>query len=242
MKTKVLFLSILIFAFSINHFSQGSSVAVTSKKDTYQRKGANVAEHKRTFEVNYPKFSGITNPKVKKNLENAIDYWINFDTTLAENMGEYNWLDSLDYKINYNKNHLLEIELIMEGSGAYPDGSVKTLLINLNTGKRITLAYAFTNLGQLLVKIDNAQKAEIKRTEEELKEQGQDLSDFLDRGDYKISKLDEFSITDEGVTFLYDYGFPHVAKALEPEGRYFFTWAEMKPFINSASLLGQFVR
>ena len=49
---------------------------------------------------------------------------------------------------------------------------------------------------------------------------------------FEISKLDQFSISDKGVTFLYDYGFGHAYKALEPEGRYFFTWAEMRPYVK----------
>ena len=51
-----------------------------------------------------------------------------------------------------------------------------------------------------------------------------------------------FPISDEGVTFYYDYGFPHVIQALAPDGQYFFKWAELKPFIKPDGLLARFVR
>ena len=56
-----------------------------------------------------------------------------------------------------------------------------------------------------------------------------------------MDKLDEFSISDKGVTFLYDYGFPHAIQALEPDGRYFFTWAQMKQHIKRGGLLAKFI-
>jgi len=45
-----------------------------------------------------------------------------------------------------------------------------------------------------------------------------------------------------GVAFFYDYGFPNVLKALEPEGELRLSWAEVKPFIKKDGLLTRFVR
>jgi hypothetical protein len=43
------------------------------------------------------------------------------------------------------------------------------------------------------------------------------------------------------VTFLYDAGFPHAIQALEPNGNYFFSYAELRPFIKKDGLLGTFI-
>jgi len=43
-----------------------------------------------------------------------------------------------------------------------------------------------------------------------------------------------------GVTFLYDAGFPHVIQALQPDGRYFFSYAVLRPHIKSSGPLGVF--
>ncbi|MCI0524896.1 MAG: hypothetical protein L0Y75_06490 [Acidobacteria bacterium] len=54
--------------------------------------------------------------------------------------------------------------------------------------------------------------------------------------------LDDFSVNITGVTFLYDFGFPHVVKALEPSGRYFFSYEGLKQYIKRDGLLGVFIR
>ena len=58
---------------------------------------------------------------------------------------------------------------------------------------------------------------------------------------FKIENLDDFSVGARGITFLYDAGYPHVIQAFEPEGKYFFSYAELKPYIKRDSILGQFV-
>lgn len=246
MKLKILLLTFFVLVFSITNFAQTNSVIVKSNKIKYERKGENVSEYKKTFEVNYPKFSGINNPAVLRNLENTISYWRIFDTTLEENLDDYQWLESLDYKVSYNKYSLMVIELTMEGSEAYPDANTKTFVINLNTGKRIFIKDVFNDVGQVLVKVDKAQKAEVNKYLTELrKDNPEDFSaarELLVNKRYSESTLDEFVIDDKGVTFLFDYGFVHAVQALEPEGKYFFTWAELKPLIKRNGLLGRFAR
>ncbi len=247
MKIKFIIFATFAIFFTANIFAQNSpAVSISSTKVVYERKGQDVPDHKKTFEVNYPKVSGIKDPRVQKNLENTIDLWKNFETSLEENLDDYHWLERLDHEVKYIDSSLLVIELVMEGSGAYPDGSVKTLVVNLNTGKRLFLKDAFTNFGQLLVKIDKAQKDEIKKHLADLKkeypEDADSAQEMFDRNKYSANVLEEFSIDDKGVTFIFEYGFPHAIKALEPEGRYFFSWAEMKPFIDSKGLLARFVR
>ena len=66
----------------------------------------------------------------------------------------------------------------------------------------------------------------------------QDLFDAdLDKED-----LDQFSLSDKGVTFIYDYGFPHAIEALQPDGRFFLSWAKLRPFIKRDGLLARFIR
>lgn len=245
MKFNSLFIIFFIAIFSITIFSQ-TSVTITPKKVVYERKDVEEPDFKKTFEVTYPNISGIKNATVKKNLEATLDYWKLFDMTLEESLGDYTWLDSFNYEVKYNQKSLLTIELIMEGSGAYPDGTIKTLVVDLKTGKRINFNNAFTNIGQLLVKIEKKQNEEIKQHLGELRKDSPENADaakeYLQEKTSNISSLEEFSIDENGVTFIYDYGFPHATQALEPEGRYFFNWVEIKPFIKKDSLLQQFIR
>lgn len=243
MKTKLLFITAFIFALTINVFTQ---VEITTNKITYQRTGADVPEHKKSFEINYPKVSGISDPAVKKNLVATLDYWKNFEMSLEEELGEFYGVDSADYDVGYNKNSVLSIKLYMEVSGAYPTTMVKNLVVDLKTGKRVFYPDVFTNIKELIVKIDKAKKAnETKAIAEVKKDNAEDartLRDMLKTNNNSVNKLEEFSVSDDGVTFHYDYGFPHVIRALEPDSDYFFKWSELKPFIKPDGLLGQFVR
>ena len=55
---------------------------------------------------------------------------------------------------------------------------------------------------------------------------------------FAVKNLDEFAVSDKGVTFLYDARFPHVIRALQPTGEYFFSYAELQPRIKRNGPLG----
>ena len=165
--------------------------------------------------------------------------------SLDENLNDYFWLDSLDYKVNFLGKGLLDITLMMEGSGAYPDGQSKTLVIDLVSGDRLFLPSEFANLGGLLRKIDAKRQTEIAAAKKEAQQEGvgsEHFDSWLKRTKWSASTLEEFSISADGLTFLYDYGFPRVARALEPEGRFSFTWAEIDPYLKSDSKLKRLSR
>lgn len=243
MKTKLVFITAFIFALTTSVFTQ---VKITPDKVIYQRTGKDVPDHKKSFEINYPKVSGMYDPTVKKNLEATLDYWKIFEMNLEEELGEFYGVDSADYEIGYNKNWILSIKLNMDVSGAYPSTMTKNLVVNLKNGKRVFYPDVFTNMKQLLLKVDTAKTANEKKAVAELKkdnaEDARALQDMLKNKNYQVGKLDEFSVSDKGVTFHYDYGFPHVVQALAPDGDYFFKWSELKPFIKRDGLLAKFIR
>lgn len=251
MKIKFLLFLLLLTAFSPNAFTQ--SVTVKPKKVVYTRKGKDVPKEKRTFDITYPIISGAISTAAKKKLENTISYWRVFKTTLQENLGEYHWLSELSYKLNYNKNGILDIALTQEGVGAYPDEQTVDLVIDLKTGAPVEFNDVFKaataeNLASLIDKKLAVEKAKIIQeidrnnfgdaTAEEKAADKEQVNDLK----FTVENLKEFSIGDKGATFIYDAGFPHVIQALEPEGRYFFNWAQLKPFIRRNGLLARFVR
>ena len=134
----------------------------------------------------------------------------------------------------------------VEGSGAYPSNYNKTVVVDTKTGNRITPQNAFTNLPKLTAKIKAAQKTEAAKAIKEIKADPEnkdfDSFDLFENAGYKAENLSEFAVDDKGVTFIFDYGFPHVVLALQPDGRYFFSWAEIKPFIKRDGLLAKFIR
>ena len=247
-----LFLASLLMLIAVSiGFAQ--VVRIAPKKTVYTRKGRDVPKEKKTFVVTYPLVSGAIPAATKKKLENTISYWRVFETTLQENQGEYHWLSELSYAVNYNKNGVLDIALTQEGVGAYPDASTVDLIINLKTGEQIKFKDAFKadSLVKFAAMVDKKLKIETKKIIQTIdkgefgengKEADESLKEQLGALSFTAETFDQYSIDDKGVTIIYDAGFPHVIQAAQPDGRYFFTWAQIKPFIERDGLLAKFIR
>jgi hypothetical protein len=198
--------------------------------------------------VRYPIVKGLTDASALRRLQNTLSMKNVFDSTLVDYRTEPG-LISFDYEVDYNKNYLLDITFTQETEGAYPDTQRKHFLINLKNGRIIKAADAF-NQGSLptLTRMANEKlKVEVKelvKVVEEEKDSDADqksaVKDQLHQLEFKLGNLDDFATSDKGVTFLYDAGFPHVIRALQPNGEYFFSFAELRPYIKSNGPLGIF--
>jgi hypothetical protein len=251
MKLKYLLFILFLSVFSVHVLPQ--SVTIKPKKIVYTRKGKVTSKEKRTFTITYPVVSGAITVAAKKSLGNTLSYWRVFETTLRENLSEYDWLTEMSYTVNYNKNGVLDISLTQEGVGAYPDGETVVLIIDLKTGKQVKFADVFESgsSAKLAERVDRKLSEEKKEIVEGIKKDKTSYSNDDERNSsiemveqlkFTSEDFDEFSVSDKGVTIIYDAGFPHVVQALQPDGRYFFTWAEIKPFIKADSLLARFIR
>lgn len=242
MKAKALMICLFVLSLTAINFAQ--SVTVTPKKIVYKRPKP-IDEYKKSFVVIYPKVKAAT-PALSKKIETAISYEKNTDLNIKDEMSENQWLEIASYKVDYNKNGILEITLSAEGMAAYPSLFDTIVIVNLKTGNRVRAVDVFTNLDRLAAKGRKAQQAEIKKANADYKKNPEtadyDASMYFDEAEFTVKELDDFAISDRGITFIYDYGFAHVAEALQPKGRYFFTWAEMKPFVKSGGLFGKFIR
>lgn len=251
MKFLQLFSVALFLACCSNVVAQ--SVVVTPQKIIYKRAGKEVPDFKRTFEVRYPIFSGKLSSTVLKNLKRETNYWSVFEYgSLADSIRNDGWLSSFDYEVKYNKNNLLSIWLIMEGVGAYPDSSTEYLVFDLRSGKKLHFDDLFSSShiiplrNELRVKMAQIEAGLDREEKEQLdanRKTGQEIDVRSPTPDtFELSDLDGFSLSYRGMTFHYDYAYPHVSKALEPPGEFFLTWKELKPFIPNGGLLAAFTR
>lgn len=242
MKLKTLLGLGFVCVFSCVSFAQ--SVVVTPKKITYKRPKPD-DENNKSFIVVYPKVKASTTALSKK-IEAAISYEKVAGISVKDEMGGNQWLEIASYKVDYNKKGILEITLSAEGMAAYPSSFDSTVVVNLETGNSVRPADVFTNLAGLAAKARKAQLAEIKKANADYQKNPEtadyEASMYFDEAKFTAKELDDFAISDRGVTFIYDYGFAHVAEALQPAGRYFFTWAQMKPFVKRDGLFGGFIR
>lgn len=196
--------------------------------------------HRKTAVVIYPVVSGLSNPAALRRVRTALDFKNIFGSSLDEYRND-TWLSEFSYVVNYNKDYMLDITFEQSGSGAYPDDQSKHFLFNLKDGSVIKATDVFERgkRASLAAIVDRQLQNEIKQI---IKDNGEDAGDAHDSLKFEVSNLDDFSVGPKGVTFLYDAGFPHVIKALEPVGRYFVSYAKLSEYIKGDGLLGRFKR
>jgi len=239
MKMKLALLLIAAFPLVVG----AQSVTVTPKKVTYKRVKP-IADYKRSFEITYPKVRAAT-PALSQKIEHSISYQSVLDLRLNDELKDTQWLESADFDVKYNKNGILCKELSMEGSGAYPSGTSKIVCVDTRTGVRARPADVFTNIVGLTAMVRKTQEAEKRKAIPQIKKDNPDVEqpELLFGDKHLTSKdLDGYEVSDRGVTFHYDYEFPHVAQALQPDGTYFYTWSQLRPYIKRGGLLTRVAR
>ena len=241
------FLTITIILLSVTFGFAQESVQITPKKITYTRTAENIPDFKKKIDVTYPIISGKS--KSLDKVREAISYWKNFDTNLDEIKFEA-YTYELTYDVNYNGNGILDLVLTNAGAGAYPSEHHINLVIDVTNGKLLKIRDVFKNRDQLYKMIEKAHQVEIKNVISKVNAQLNDQSriyysvEFLinqSKNFHSIYEIEKFTVSDKGVTFLFDYNFPHIAKADEPSGRYFFTWKQLKPFLHEFDVFEKFV-
>ena len=243
MKNKIwLFLLAMIVICPV--IASAQSVTVTGKKVVYKR-AKPLSREKRTFWINHPRVKAAT-PALSKKIETAISFEKVIPLDIREEINEVQWLEEADFKVDYNDNDILTVTLSIYGVGAYPDSSNTTVVIDTRTGKRVGAADVFTDLEGLAALIKPAQDKEIAEGIEAIKKdpdmKDTDPESLFESVGFTTDDLKEFSVEEKGVTFIYDYAFPHVIQALEPDGRYFLSWEQLKSFIKPDGLLSRIAR
>lgn len=235
----------------LNHqssFSKGDR-AIIQRRRIVLRRSPEVAKHfpkRKTAIVIYPVVTGLA-PTIQRKVRAHLDFKNVFDYSLDE-YREDEWLSEFSYLINHNDDYLLDITFNQSGLGAYPDDQSKHFLINLRTGNLVSAVEAFEpdNLSKLAAMIDQKLQHEITQLKKDNAasdpEEKESINDAYENLKFEAKDLNNFSVSSKGLTFLYDSGFPHVIKALEPKGRYLFTFDEMRSFLKGDGPLGQFVR
>jgi hypothetical protein len=222
-------------------FSFGQSIRIVPKKVVYVRKDAEEFEIQREAAVTYPKISNF-DKNISAKISEHISYWKNFETTLNQIKTELG-ITELSYKINYNKNFILDITLTQESQQAYPWTEKRFIVLDLRTGKRVKLDELFKakSVGKITKMIQSAMKRELEKKDFE-PETAFAFKSEVKLETVKLSDLEGFSVSDKGITFLFDYDFNFASLADEPAGKYFFSWKQLKPYLKTIGLFAKFAK
>ena len=223
--------------------ASAQTVTITPKKVSYERPHPRMG-FKKSFTVTYPKVKAAT-PALSAKIERAVSYESVLDLRLSDEITKNQWLEEANYEVKYNKNGILCLNLWMEGTAAYVSESHRIVVVDTRTGVRARPADVFTDLTGLAAMVRTAQQKEIKEGIDRIKKEEPNDADpgsLFEGADFKPKHLDGYEVGDKGVTFHYEYGFPKVAEALQPDGAFFFSWAQLRPYIKPGGLLTRIAR
>jgi hypothetical protein len=207
------------------------------------RKGAPFPDYKEA-RLRYPIASGLKDAAVLQKVQNAISLKQVLGKSLAEMQQEYpinHWLTEVIYTVNYNRNGILDLTYQVSGAGAYSDTYEKYVSVNLKTGQKLRAKDLFkpSAMGTIAQSVDKLMQREIQKKREEAGWRAPEFrTEFFENHQFQSKHLDTFSISEKGITFHYDFGFPHVAKAVEPSGTYLLSYAQLAPHLKVEGILG----
>ena len=197
--------------------------------------------------IQYPQVSGLEDPVVLGKVQDAIGLKAVFGQSLEEMRQEFQtywWLSEISYKVNYNQNGLLDLTFTRSGLGAYPSFQDVHVVVDLRTGKRLTAADLFKPdaLPQVVALVNAALESRVQTRIAELRSDGVEAVPQLKQASFQPEDLGQFSVSDRGITFFYEYELPHAIKAMEPSGRFFFTYDQLQPYLQPEGALALVLR
>lgn len=201
--------------------------------------------------IEYPVVQSLSNRPLQAKIQAAIDLKQVYGQSLAEiraEYAEYNWLREIFYETNYNRNGVLQLTYTIAGVGAYPSQYEKYIAVDLYSGKSIQPQDLFTTENQPKVAaivdrmMQQAIQKAIAKNSAEFGIDAQEMTDRLADKKFTVENLQSFVIGDKGITFVYDFGFPHVALALEPENKYFVSYAQLQPYLRQQGVGAQLMK
>jgi len=153
------------------------------------------------------------------------------------------YMFDFDYRVTYNRNHILALEFSWI---AYFADHEKPVIFDLRDGSLIKAQDLFREeqIPELVKLIDHKLQAELEQMLSD-HDRSQDLK-YIWKAEnallrFTAEDLAELAINDKGITFFYDPGFHHTTAWAEPEGRYFFTYSELKNLLKADTVVSQFV-
>ncbi len=139
------------------------------------------------------------------------------------------------FDVTFASSGLLSLVVTLETLGAYPSRFSTRYTFSTDTGERVLMSEALLPgaAGELTALLDGELQDAVEEAE---REAGESLG--LTGHDFTEDVLEDFHLTEGGVVFHYDFGFPHAAQALEPREDFPVSWERMQSFLDPEGSLG----
>ncbi len=180
----------------------------------------------------YERMQSVSNwSDIEKEIELSIDELRGMTATKEEE--EYLIVDGIEdeglsikeVKINYDNNDIFSVSLLFNFYGAYPVSYEKNYAFLFPTGDIIKIEELVKEeeLVNLASVVEKAIKENVASKREYVESNFNDELEWFDEKTKEIAvdaqeTLSNFKITEDGITFYYDFEFPHAAKEIEPQG------------------------
>ncbi len=140
------------------------------------------------------------------------------------------------YSVDYNRNGVLALSVQFESLGAYLSFSTERLVLSTRTGERLPIGQLLlpAALPELARQADKRLQARVKEARQAAagSEEATWLDELLSGKRFTVENLDDFTVTKEGITFYYPFGFPNAVLARQPDDSFVFTFAQLKPYLK----------
>lgn len=209
-------------------------VALMSKVETWTRKDTEVKSAS-DIPVALP-VVWVADPMVNTKIAALLTPGGLFEASRAEIEGD-GWADEISFRAPFQKNGLLCLVVDMDGSAAYTDVNSVTRVLDLETGTLVgPETWDPAHTAELIAKLDARLQENVKTAKAEAGPDGPP-PEMYDSFTFKDTDLKKFSLGPSGITFQYDFGFPHAVLAAEPDGNLLLTWAEAGAYLTADSPL-----
>jgi hypothetical protein len=154
-------------------------------------------------------------------------------------------LTRLSYKITYNKNGILSMNIYQEGCGAYCSSWYTYFNFDLKTGNKITISDLLEDERvDSFRQIVSGEKA-VAITKYKAEEKSNLEHNIIDSTTYDwareqvdsncsiIADIENFSLSDHGIEIIDNCEFPHAIKSLEPAYEFTYGLKCLSPFLKA---------
>jgi hypothetical protein len=150
--------------------------------------------------------------------------------------------DSATFQVLFNRNNILQIRWIYQVTGTSTEVVKKTVNIDVLTAKTFGPESMFEDDRAVVRFIQERMSPRIEEMKRKALETAGDQSEIirglLEGQEYSWEMLEETEISEKGLYFVFEPGFPVALRSLEPDPiREFVSWEELKPFMYKGSIL-----